>query len=43
VWSPKGGLMLAFFQVPNKFFESDGRVLDMGGADWQAVWGTAAR
>jgi hypothetical protein len=23
-WTPKGGLMLAIFQVPNKFFEADG-------------------
>ena len=27
-WSPEGGLMLAIFQVPNKFFEKDGRVTD---------------
>ena len=25
-WTPEGGLMLAMFQVPNKFFEADGRV-----------------
>mgnify|MGYP000088076431 CR=1 FL=1 len=36
-----GGLMLAFFQIPNKFFEPDGRVVDMGGADWQALWSVA--
>jgi anti-sigma factor ChrR (cupin superfamily) len=42
-WSPKGGLMLAFFQLPNKFFEADGRVTDMGGADWASVWGVVAR
>ena len=24
-WCPQGGLMLAIFQVPNKFFEADGR------------------
>ena len=40
-WSPRGGLLLGFFQVPNKFFEADGRVLDMGGADWQSIWGAA--
>ena len=28
-WSPKGGLMLAFFQIPNKFFEGDGRITDI--------------
>ena len=26
-WCPEGGLMLAIFQVPNKFFEADGRVV----------------
>lgn len=40
-WSPRGGLMLGFFQVPNKFFDTGGRVLDMAGADWQAMWGMA--
>jgi anti-sigma factor ChrR (cupin superfamily) len=40
-YSPKGGLMLAFFQIPNRFFEPDGRVVDMAGADWEALWGTA--
>ena len=32
-WTPEGGLMLAVFQVPNKFFEADGRVTDISGAD----------
>jgi anti-sigma factor ChrR (cupin superfamily) len=31
---PQGGLMLAMFQVPNKFFRSDGRVTDVLGNDW---------
>ena len=31
-WSPKGGLFLAMFQIPNKFFEKDGRVVDAGPA-----------
>jgi len=38
-WCPEGGLMLAIFQVPNKFFEADGRVTDSTGKDWQAAWG----
>jgi anti-sigma factor ChrR (cupin superfamily) len=38
-WSPNGGLMLAFFQIPNRFFERDGRVVDMSGADWDSLWG----
>jgi anti-sigma factor ChrR (cupin superfamily) len=41
-WCPDGGLMLAIFQVPNRFFERDGRVTDLGGGDWDALWGTAA-
>ena len=40
-WSPNGGLMLAFFQIPNKFFQADGAVTDMAGADWEAMWGIA--
>ena len=38
-WCPEGGLMLAIFQVPNKFFEADGRVIDAAGEDWDAAWG----
>jgi anti-sigma factor ChrR (cupin superfamily) len=38
-WCPDGGLMLAIFQVPNKFFEKDGRVTDPSGQLWQEVWG----
>ena len=38
-WAPQGGLMLAMFQVPNKFFEKDGRITDISGADWDSLWG----
>jgi anti-sigma factor ChrR (cupin superfamily) len=38
-WCPQGGLMLAIFQVPNKFFEADGRVRDANGNDWDEAWG----
>jgi anti-sigma factor ChrR (cupin superfamily) len=38
-WCPEGGLMLAIFQVPNKFFEQDGRVTDPTGKLWQEAWG----
>jgi len=38
-WCPEGGLMLAIFQVPNKFYEKDGRVTDPTGAIWDEVWG----
>jgi anti-sigma factor ChrR (cupin superfamily) len=38
-WCPEGGLMLAMFQVPNKFFERDGRVTDITGEEWDKLWG----
>ena len=38
---PQGGLMLAMFQIPNRFFEPDGRETDVTGADWDASWGEA--
>ena len=38
-WCPNGGLMVAIFQVPNKFFAKDGRVTDPNGKDWDAAWG----
>ncbi len=38
-WTPEGGVMLAFFQMPNKFFEPDGQVLDFLGNDWEESWG----
>ena len=38
-WCPDGGLMLAMFQIPNKFHEKDGRITDANGADWESVWG----
>jgi hypothetical protein len=31
--------MIAMFQVPNKFFERDGRVTDISGVDWDTLWG----
>jgi anti-sigma factor ChrR (cupin superfamily) len=36
---PQGGLFLAMFQVPNKFFQADGRVTDFLGNDWEQAWG----
>jgi len=38
---PNGGLMLAMFQVPNRFFEPDGRETDVTGQDWNAAWSKA--
>ena len=40
-WTPEGGLMLAIFQMPNKFYMQDGRVLDFVGGDWMEKWGAA--
>jgi anti-sigma factor ChrR (cupin superfamily) len=37
--TPEGGLMLAMFQIPNKFYERDGRTTDLSGKDWESVWG----
>lgn len=41
-WTPEGALMIAIFQVPNKFFE-DGRIVDLLGDDWQTKWGQALK
>jgi len=41
--APEGGVMLAMFQLPNKFFERDGRVTDANGEDWESVWGRAIK
>ena len=38
---PQGGLMLAMFQIPNKFFEKDGRETDVLGQDWNTAWAKA--
>ena len=38
-WSPKGGTFVAMFQIPNKFFDKDGRVTDSAGKDWEEIWG----
>ena len=40
--SPRGGLMLAIFQVPNKFFDDPGQVTDLLGQHWETRWGKAA-
>jgi anti-sigma factor ChrR (cupin superfamily) len=38
---PQGGLMIAIFQIPNKFHEPGGKELDLQGRDWNAIWGPA--
>lgn len=40
-WTPEGGLMIAIFQIPNKFFEKDGSVVDLVGDDWDKKWKAA--
>jgi anti-sigma factor ChrR (cupin superfamily) len=40
-WTPEGGLMLAMFQIPNRFYERDGREIDFLGNDWKKSWGEA--
>ena len=40
---PQGNLSVAMFQLPNKFFQADGRALDFLGNDWQKSWGAAAK
>ena len=37
--TPEGGLMIAMFQIPNKFFAADGRITDQHGCDWDELWG----
>jgi anti-sigma factor ChrR (cupin superfamily) len=39
----KGGVFLAMFQIPNRFFHKDGRVTDFRGEDWQKSWGHALK
>ena len=36
---PEGCLCIAMFQMPNRFHEPDGRVLDFLGNDWEKKWG----
>ncbi len=40
-WTPEGGLMLAMFQIPNRFYEKDGHEIDFLGNDWKKSWGEA--
>jgi anti-sigma factor ChrR (cupin superfamily) len=41
-YTPEGGLMLAIFQVPNKFYETGGKVVDLVGDEWGTKWGHVA-
>lgn len=37
-YTPEGGLMLAFFVKPNRFFADDGKTTDMLGRDYETTW-----
>ena len=39
---PQGGVMLAMFQIPNRFYERDGRETDFLGNDWDKTWGSVS-
>jgi hypothetical protein len=36
---PEGGLMMTMFQIPNRFYQPDGREVDFLGNDWERTWG----
>ena len=38
---PEGGLMIGIFQIPNRFYDAEGREVDFLGNDWDQVWGAA--
>jgi anti-sigma factor ChrR (cupin superfamily) len=42
-YTPEGGLMVAIFQVPNKFYEKDGSIVDLLGHEWGSKWGHVLR
>ncbi|MEA2739843.1 MAG: hypothetical protein QOH05_3150 [Acetobacteraceae bacterium] len=33
--------MIAIFQIPNKFYEKDGSIVDLLGDDWGPKWSGA--
>jgi anti-sigma factor ChrR (cupin superfamily) len=35
---PEGNLLIAMFQIPNRFFQPDGKVVDALGNDWEKTW-----
>ena len=42
-WTPEGGLMIAIFLVPNKFYEKSGNIVDLLGDDWGPKWSSALK
>ena len=35
----QGAVLLGMFQIPNRFFKSDGKIEDFLGQDWDSRWG----
>ncbi len=33
--------MLGIFQIPNRFFQADGKVVDFAGNAWEPIWADA--
>jgi hypothetical protein len=31
-------MFIAMFQIPNKFFDVDGKVVDASGKEWDPAW-----
>jgi len=40
---PEGNLVIAMFQIPNRFFQGDGKVVDALGNDWEKTWGATLK
>jgi anti-sigma factor ChrR (cupin superfamily) len=40
---PEGCVALSMFQLPNRFFEAGGRVVDFLGNDWEQTWSDKAQ
>ncbi len=36
---PQGALLFGMFQIPNRFFKTNGKIEDFLGHDWDARWG----
>ncbi len=42
-WTPEGGLMIAIFQIPNRFHDKDGSMVDLVGDEWGPKWAAALK
>lgn len=41
-WTPEGSILMGMFTMPNKFYETNGDVVDFLGNDWEELWGASA-